>query len=774
MSKVLPAPYADVPPRRAVAVRYGGLVAVLLVLAAAVAWWLVPTLPVQQPARTIQLTIGDERNLNHQGEGEHLYNVLGWGERETSGTRTARRAGARASFVVPLAMRTGAPVQLTVETCGCGISDGTTLTVNDSLLALPMDDAWRVNRVLLPQRATLHGDDLYLAWQSTGTLGPQVSRVTVQGTAPPLLLPTLLVAFGTAGGVALLAWRRRAVVGWLLPVGVLLGAVTGYWLYPLHMLPWLALLLLGAAAAVAIALLEAQPWRQVVLWGMVLWVLAVPALLGTWLLDDAFISFRYARNLVDGYGLTFNPGGERVEGYTNFLWVLLVAAALALGAEPVVTTQVATTGIAVATVLLLYAISRDWWRGSAWALLPPVLLALNPAYLLYSTRGSGMETALVALLTLLALWLLGRAAQRATLAAGAAAGLACALLVMARPDGALVPFAGGVLLLWYGLRATSAAARRASLYALAGLVGGFVLLYAPYFAWRYSYYGYLLPNTFYAKTGATGDQVWRGVRYAAGFFAAPPQLGVLLLAAVGVSTLWQRPRSTAPGVPLALLGLFVALTLLYVVAVGGDHFPQGRFFISALPVLAVLAAVGTQRLAAVGDPVPGGVARRVATGLVLGVWLIAMLLYLPTTDSRTVDNNPIWREHKVALKNMEYGYWLRANTPPDAVIATGIAGALPYYAERYVIDTLGLNDTHIAHLPVATMGQGIAGAEKTDLDYVLDQQPDYLPLATTGDFLQYDRFTREYVPLDVPGPRGGTLTFYVPRSAAPPALPESP
>ena len=47
--------------------------------------------------------------------------------------------------------------------------------------------------------------------------------------------------------------------------------------------------------------------------------------LSWWLTDDAFISFRYARNLLEGHGLVFNPG-ERVEGYTNFLWVLELAA----------------------------------------------------------------------------------------------------------------------------------------------------------------------------------------------------------------------------------------------------------------------------------------------------------------------------------------------------------------------------------------------------------------------------------------------------------------
>ena len=49
-----------------------------------------------------------------------------------------------------------------------------------------------------------------------------------------------------------------------------------------------------------------------------------------YLIDDTYISLRYAKNLVDGLGLVFNPG-ERVEGYTNFLFVLLGAAALRLG-----------------------------------------------------------------------------------------------------------------------------------------------------------------------------------------------------------------------------------------------------------------------------------------------------------------------------------------------------------------------------------------------------------------------------------------------------------
>ena len=52
----------------------------------------------------------------------------------------------------------------------------------------------------------------------------------------------------------------------------------------------------------------------------------------SWLSDDAFISWRYAQNLVAGNGLVYNPG-ERVEGYTNFLWTVLLALCQALGLD---------------------------------------------------------------------------------------------------------------------------------------------------------------------------------------------------------------------------------------------------------------------------------------------------------------------------------------------------------------------------------------------------------------------------------------------------------
>jgi hypothetical protein len=74
--------------------------------------------------------------------------------------------------------------------------------------------------------------------------------------------------------------------------------------------------------------------------------------------DDAYISFRYARNLGDGLGLVWNPG-EHVEGYSNFLWVMILAGAYRLGADIVVSGRWLGFVFAVAAGLGTYALSRD-------------------------------------------------------------------------------------------------------------------------------------------------------------------------------------------------------------------------------------------------------------------------------------------------------------------------------------------------------------------------------------------------------------------------------
>ena len=162
-------------------------------------------------------------------------------------------------------------------------------------------------------------------------------------------------------------------------------------------------------------------------------------------IDDAFISFRYAENLARGYGLVFNPG-ERVEGYTNFLWVMLIAASNAVGGDSLVTARVVGVLANLATLLLVgTATFRGWLRPvfPGLALLPPILLAANYGFVLWGI--GGLETSLFTLVVTAGLLSLARASgDSASTGYFYCAGGLFALAVLARPD-ATVLFAGAVL-----------------------------------------------------------------------------------------------------------------------------------------------------------------------------------------------------------------------------------------------------------------------------------------------------------------------------------------
>src|SRR5262249_29574096 len=109
-------------------------------------------------------------------------------------------------------------------------------------------------------------------------------------------------------------------------------------------------------------------------------------------LDDAYISFRYAQHLATGHGLVFNIGGERVEGYTNWLWVLWLGVAAKCGVRPEAsapwTTAIAT--VALAATAALWGRARLTVRERPYAWIAPLLLVCNRSFCVWAT--SGLET----------------------------------------------------------------------------------------------------------------------------------------------------------------------------------------------------------------------------------------------------------------------------------------------------------------------------------------------------------------------------------------------
>jgi len=399
--------------------------------------------------------------------------------------------------------------------------------------------------------------------------------------------------------------------------------------------------------------------------------------------DDAYISFRYAENWVRHGSPVYNLG-ERVEGYTNFGWTVLLAGVIRAGGDPVAWSRGLGIFFGLAT---LAVVARFTARRRGYATLEdgiaPALLVASPAFAAWCT--GGLETAMFTWLATLA-WTRSVLERRTGCKPWSAVAFAAASLT--RPEG-VVYFA--VTALASGVRAV----RRDSVRAWLRWVALFVALFAPYFAWRWWYYGWPLPNTYYAKVGATG--AWRSGLLATGDWIADHALPC----AAALSLLLVRHVAALQNQGFASLPLaWIAVTIALVLRAGGDFMDLHRFFVPVMPCLAVLAALGLRRIASKWTarrlPRSAGVGLGAVFGAALAVHAVAIdrgTLAVKTT--RGVESIGLLRQY--AAQWTTIGRWLGENAPPNTSLATTAAGAIPYYSRLRTLDMLGLNDAWVAH-----------------------------------------------------------------------------
>jgi arabinofuranosyltransferase len=398
--------------------------------------------------------------------------------------------------------------------------------------------------------------------------------------------------------------------------------------------------------------------------------------------DDAFISFRYARNLARGEGLVWNPG-ERVEGYTNFLWTVLIGGAFWIGASGPAIAILGGLASFAGVLLLLGRISRrlsSTGEASPFAL-AAVLLGANYIFASYAT--SGLETMWTALLATLAL-------ERAMDGRAGQAGLAGIAAVMAHPDlSILYAGLGAALLLDRQLR------RQWWRYGIP-----FVALYVPYFLWRWHYYGDFFPNTYYAKSGNL-TYFRQGILFLA---ASALQTGVFLLAPLAAFACWRHRDELISRYALVSLPLY----FFYLGKIGGD-FMLGRLFVPVMPVLALLAERAVKDLREEGR-------RMLAGGLVASLAIVAapVRLFEPRelvfgmADERTfygmISLSP-FRAEGLHTRNAELIRDGLAGTGLKPLLAMGNIGIVGYLTELPIIDTIGLTDRTVAHQPLQVRGR---------------------------------------------------------------------
>jgi arabinofuranosyltransferase len=291
-----------------------------------------------------------------------------------------------------------------------------------------------------------------------------------------------------------------------------------------------------------------------------------------WVSDDAFITLRTIDNFWNGYGLRWNVI-ERVQAYTHPLWMLVLGAAYGVTREPHLTTLAVSLAMTGAVAWLL--LQRLTLAGRAFALLA---LAGSRAFVDYST--SGLENPLSHLLVAV-FWLmvLGDAPPSPSRRRLLTLATLTSLAMLSRLDLVLLT-APGVILEIYRSRRVLRPREVVAILALASL---------PLVLWHLFtliYYGFLFPNTAYAKLGtglSSSVLMLQGLRYLSESFRNDP-LTLLAIASAILIALWRR---TAPAAALAFA---LAAYLGFVVRAGGD-FMSGRFLTAPFLCAVILLAL---------------------------------------------------------------------------------------------------------------------------------------------------------------------------------------
>lgn len=384
------------------------------------------------------------------------------------------------------------------------------------------------------------------------------------------------------------------------------------------------------------------------------------------LVDDAFITFRYAKNFAHGLGLVFNVG-EPVEGSTSLLWTLVLALASALGARLELVAVVLSLACALAAVLIARGLLRE--SGVAIAIRIPALFALVALQGYWLAAANGLEGGAAALFAILTV----RAMRREQ---PVPAGLFAFLCFATRPDSALVLPAAALALVVARRESWRSCMTALSIFAACVLIEE---------AWRLAYFHALFPNSMQAKRPPLDRAILRraiasGLDYLEGFAKNSPIIAGLLAPAL-IAAWWRREI-----LPLvAPVVLYLPVVLLN----GGDWMADYRLLMPYAPLAVVAGALALDTAARL-------VPARVRPGLttLLGGVLVASA-FVSVRGGR-------WRDHAnfVIADPPCYPAVIQRLAPvlrdSDRVALDG-AGVFSYRAPHgYMHDIWGLADAHIA------------------------------------------------------------------------------
>lgn len=422
--------------------------------------------------------------------------------------------------------------------------------------------------------------------------------------------------------------------------------------------------------------------------------------------DDSLISLRYAQRFIEGKGLTWNDG-HPVEGYSNLLWVLGVSVLGTLGIDLILAARIIGILCSLGILGSILYYFRDKNIQKEYVFLGVALLATTPCFTVWAI--GGLEQPLYAFLLTLVLIEVSKIVNDHNFKTIHLLGLWLGLLALTRPDGFLFTIlTAGFLLAVYRnnkaqlIKIGVAAAVIPTLFLLGQL------------AFRYNFYGELVPNTALVKVKVTLHHILSGRSYNFKAF-----IGTLLLSGLGLISLYYLLRNKhLYGFYLLLL---TAAWIGYVTSVGGDIFPAFRHYYVVIILFVFAIIFGLQYFKKLNL-----ISKKV-------IWISAVLLIINGFIQSLIFENERAKDERWEFEGIQLGETLKKTFPDQTLVAVTAAGCIPYSSELPVIDMLGLNDYYIPRHPPKNFGRGSLAHELGDANYVMNRNPDIIIFNIGGD-----------------------------------------
>lgn len=418
-------------------------------------------------------------------------------------------------------------------------------------------------------------------------------------------------------------------------------------------------------------------------------------------IDDANIFFIYMRNLVEGYGFVYNPGGERVEGFTSLLWTLIGSIFFLFTSHPEILIMALSILIVSFTLwqIIVFAdkLFEDNRLLSPFALFILGAVVVLPGYFDWTIL-SLMETGawsfilVFAVVTLCRFELEDENRKRNNYFLSAL----LIILVMCRPESYLWGIAFLTIRYFQLRRIKRQGASSLSPINILMPFACFIATAAAITLWRLSYFGYPFPNTYYAKVSSNHvANLLDGIRYDYYFFRNNYfLLLVFVLAAIYVIDSVRKTGSDKLTYCIRIIFVSILVALAVPVYTGGDHFGQVRFMQPVAPLFYLAFLVMVMNFLN---------SHKIKIKMYSAVtvsWLVLFFSPAYNLVDYTLRSGVINIEFVIANQGRAIGnemsvFFSGLDSLPSVGLMT--AGARAYAYSGPSIDLLGLNNVAIAH-----------------------------------------------------------------------------